>query len=216
MTSRLPDEYFDRMYALADDPWRLSSRWYEHRKYAITLAMLPHPTFRHAFEPGCSIGTLTERLCHRCDHVTAVDIAEAALCGADLRLQQAGCRSRVTLSRSSLDEPWPTEPFDLIVLSEVGYYLESTNLTAVLARECPRLQAGTVVIATHWRHPVDEYPLTGDQVHQIIVRAPGLTRTGGYCDRDVVIDLFETGEAQSVAVRERLPGADSEFGLPVR
>jgi hypothetical protein len=40
MTARLPDAYFDAMYATSDDPWQLSSRWYEERKYAV---MLPRP-----------------------------------------------------------------------------------------------------------------------------------------------------------------------------
>ncbi|HKV18953.1 MAG TPA: SAM-dependent methyltransferase, partial [Mycobacterium sp.] len=54
MTSRLPDDYFDRVYEGSADPWRLGERWYEQRKYAITMALLPHPRYRHAFEPGCS------------------------------------------------------------------------------------------------------------------------------------------------------------------
>ena len=75
LNTRLPDAYFDEMYATADDPWRLSTRWYDQRKYAITLALLPNRRYRHAFEPGCSIGTLTALLLLRCDHVTAVDVA---------------------------------------------------------------------------------------------------------------------------------------------
>ena len=38
---RLPDRYFDDMYAAAADPWQLADRWYEQRKYAMTMAMLP-------------------------------------------------------------------------------------------------------------------------------------------------------------------------------
>ena len=44
MTARLPDAYFDRMYAASADPWQLQERWYEKRKYAITLALLPYPS----------------------------------------------------------------------------------------------------------------------------------------------------------------------------
>lgn len=83
MTSRLPDAYFDTMYDASADPWDLRTCWYERRKYAITLSMLPHRRYRHAFEPGCSIGTLTERLTERCEVVTATDVALAALRGAD-------------------------------------------------------------------------------------------------------------------------------------
>ncbi|MGZ4513708.1 MAG: SAM-dependent methyltransferase [Mycobacterium sp.] len=206
MTTRLPDAYFDQMYDGSDDPWQLSTRWYEQRKYAITLAMLPAGRYRHAFEPGCSIGTLTAKLARRCDYVTAVDVADAAVRGADARLREAGCRDRVTLSRSSLDATWPPGPFDLLVLSEVAYYLQAETLAEVLTRECPRLQPGATIVAAHWRHDVAEYPLTGDAAHDIIARTPGLTSLGRYRDADVVIEVFDTGDGRSVAAREGVPG----------
>jgi predicted O-methyltransferase YrrM len=207
VTTRLPDAYFDRMYAGADDPWQLSTRWYEQRKYAITLALLPDRRYRHAFEPGCSIGTLTARLARRCDRVTAVDVADAALRIADARLRRAGCLDRVTLSRSSLDAAWPPGPFDLLVLSEVAYYLNADVLAAVLRRECPGLRPGAKVVAAHWRHAVADYPLSGDQAHAVIAGTPELTSLGRYRDRDVVVEVFDTGDGRSVAAREGVPGA---------
>ena len=36
--------YFDRLYAADPDPWGFTSRWYEQRKYALTVAALPAPT----------------------------------------------------------------------------------------------------------------------------------------------------------------------------
>jgi predicted O-methyltransferase YrrM len=207
VSPRLPDAYFDRMYVGTDDPWQLSTRWYERRKYAITLAMLPARRYRHAFEPGCSIGTLTAELARRCDHVTAVDVADAALHGADARLCAAGCRDRVTLTRSSLDAAWPAGPFDLLVLSEVAYYLTAETLAAALRRECPRLLPGATIVAAHWRHDVADYPLSGDAAHDIIASTPGLTSLGRYRDPDVVIEVFDTGDGRSVAAREGVPGA---------
>ena len=211
MTERLPDSYFDRMYATSSDPWRLATRWYEQRKYAITLAMLPQRHYRHAFEPGCSIGTLTAMLAERCDHVTAMDVAGAALDIADTRLRadvdRDGPRDRVTLVRGSLDDPWPPGPFDLLVLSEVAYYLEEELLAGLLRRECPRLARGATVIAAHWRHEVADYPLTGDRANRIIAATPGLISTGSYRDRDVVIEVFDTQSAASVAERDGVPGA---------
>ena len=112
MSERLPDGYFDRMYAASDDPWQLQERWYEQRKYAITMALLPHASYRHAFEPGCSVGVLTEQLAHRCDRVTATDIVPAALDATAQRLCQAGVQNGLTLLRRALDEPWPRGRFD--------------------------------------------------------------------------------------------------------
>lgn len=205
--SRLPDAYFEAMYAESADPWQLDSRWYEQRKYAITVSVLPRRRYRHAFEPGCSIGRLTELLLERCDLVTSTDVATGALQQADRRLRSTGLRGRVDLQRHSLEQPWPTGDFDLIVLSEVGYYLEKNTLRAVLHREHVRLTAAETVIAAHWRHAVDDYPMSGDQANEIIADTPGLHCVGGYRDPDVVIDVFGTGAAVSVAAREGVPGA---------
>ena len=205
MTARVPDAYFDQMYAESADPWQLAGRWYERRKYAITMALLPYARYRHAFEPGCSVGVLTELLTRRCDHVTATDVAPAALDVVHRRLLDAGARDRVTLLRQSLDEPWPPMPFDLVVLSEVGYYLHADALRAVLDRELPRL-ANATVVAAHWRHRVADYPMTGDHTNDVIAATAGLHQIGGYRDADLAIEVFDTASAASVAARTGIPG----------
>ena len=171
------------------------------------MALLPAARYRHAFEPGCSVGLLTEQLTARCDHVTATDVAAAALDATEGRLTRAGRRDTATLLRSSFDTPWPAGDFDLVVLSEVGYYLSAARLRAVLDRECLRLAPDATLIAAHWRHPVADYPLSGDRTHHIIAATAGLHHLGGYRDADVVIDVFSTGSALSVAARTGVPGA---------
>jgi SAM-dependent methyltransferase len=203
MTARLPDSYFDRIYEASVDPWRLGERWYEQRKYAITMAVLPRPRYRHAFEPGCSVGVLTAMLAARCAHVTATDVAQGALDAARGRVTA----DNVTLLRRSLDEPWPATDFDLVMLSEVGYYLHASTLRELLDREVPRLTGPATVVAAHWRHAVDEYPMSGDQTNAVIAATPGLRRIAGYRDDDVVVDVFDTASAASVAARTGVPGA---------
>lgn len=207
MTARLPDAYFADMYSRATDPWQLADRWYERRKYAITMAMLPAPRYRHAFEPGCSVGVLTGHLAERCDAVTAIDVAQRALDATADRLLALGHRDRVTLRRASLDEPWPAAEFDLVVLSEVAYYLSAGHLRGVLDREVPRLATGTTVIAAHWRHPVADYPLTGDAADAVITATRGLTTSARYVDDDVVISILTNGIGRSVAAASNVPGA---------
>ena len=163
--------------------------------------------YRHAFEPGCSIGVLTERLAQRCDHVTAPDVAVAALDAAHRRLVRAGQRNAVTLLRASLDQPWPANRYDLVVLSEVCYYLDPGVLRAVMDREVPQLAAGATVLAAHWRHPVADYLTTGDQANDVIAATAGLHHLGGYRDADVGIDVFAAGTPISVAARTAVPGA---------
>jgi hypothetical protein len=50
--------YFRARYAASPDPYGLAERWYEARKYALTVALLPREHYGTAFEPGCSIGVL--------------------------------------------------------------------------------------------------------------------------------------------------------------
>jgi cyclopropane fatty-acyl-phospholipid synthase-like methyltransferase len=193
------------MYADSADPWELGTRWYEQRKYAITLAMLPRRHYSHAFEPGCSVGVLTALLTERCTRVTATDVAAAALESAQQRLGELGRRDQVTLLRASVDELWPAGSFDLLVLSEVGYYLAPGALRSVLDRECPRLAAGATVIAAHWRHPVDDYLMSGDDVNEVVGATTGLHAIGSYRDADVAIDVFDTADGASVAARTGVP-----------
>ena len=202
----MPDQYFTDMYAVSPDPWRLADRWYERRKYAITVAMLPLPTYRHAFEPGCSVGVLTELLTDRCERVTATDVAQAALDEARVRLDGIGRLDRVSLRRLSLDSAWPAADYDLVVLSEVAYYLSASTLREVLDRECARLDPGTTVVASHWRHRVEDYPLTGDEANAVIARTSDLHETAAYLDDDVAIAVFTKGSDQSVATRFGVPG----------
>jgi hypothetical protein len=207
VTGRLSDQYFDEIYAAAADPWSLGERWYEQRKYAITLAMLPSPSYEHAFEPGCSVGVLTESLAALCAKVTATDVAAGALDATRARLERSGARTRVDLLRLSLDEPWPLDGTDLVVLSEVAYYFEASALRDVLDRECPRLDGGATIVAAHWRHAVADYPMSGDEANEVIAATPGLHRMAGYRDDDVVIDVFTVGASASVAARTDVPGA---------
>ena len=195
------------MYAHASDPWNLAARWYERRKYGITLSMLPYQRYRHALEPGCSVGVLTELLLARCDRVTATDVAPSALDTACRRLRASGRREQVMLLRRSLDEPWPPGPFDLVVLSEICYYLQPDTLRAVLDREIPRLARGATVVAAHWRHRVDDYPISGDHANDVIAATAGLHLIGSYRDADVAIEVFDTGSNASVAARNGIPGA---------
>ena len=44
----LPRTYFDAMYQEAADPWGFEDRWYEQRKFSVSLAMLPAVRYRSA------------------------------------------------------------------------------------------------------------------------------------------------------------------------
>lgn len=192
----LPPSYFDAMYEASPDPWGFTSRWYEQRKYALTLAALPARRYRRAVEIGCSVGILTAGLAERCDELIALDPSPAALTAAGKRVP-----SNVQLVRGSVPSGWPTGPWDLVVLSEVGYYLSDSDLQVLLDLVEQDLAPGGTVLACHWRHPVADYPLTGDQVHLALTRWPRLSRIE---EEDFLLDVMLPGGAPSVARREGL------------
>lgn len=193
--------FFDAMYAGSPDPWGFRTRRYEARKRAITLAALPQDFYERAFEPGCAIGMLTDGLAARCGHLLATDISEPALTQA--RQAVAG-HPHVTVTRLAIPDEWPAGSFDLVVLSEVGYYLDRSDLPDLARRAAGSLAAGGTLLACHWRHPVDDYPSTGDEVHEILASGPELVRVVRHEEEDFLLDVWTRGQVPSPARREGL------------
>ncbi|MFO7690455.1 MAG: class I SAM-dependent methyltransferase, partial [Cryobacterium sp.] len=191
--------FFDSFYAAERDPWGCETRWYERRKHALTLAAVPRARFSSALELGCSIGVFTEMLVTRCDTVLAVDISVEPLRIASARL--AG-HPEVVFERHNIPSDWPAGQFDLIVLSEVGYYCSIADLRRLLERCRASLTPEGVLLACHWRHPVLAHPLSGDTVHAQLARVAGLQRTVHHLEYDFVLEVFEPRPARSVAQRE--------------
>lgn len=156
-------EYFDSLYGAADDPWKLADRFYERRKRAALLASLPRERFRRAFEPGCAAGLLTEQLGRRCDELVAWDVAERAVA---LTTERVAGSDNVRVGRGRIPDDWPDGEFDLVVLSEVGYYC--TDLDALVAATRAALADDGVVVGCHWRHRARQHVHSGDAVHRAL------------------------------------------------
>lgn len=197
---------FEAVYADSDDPWSVTHRWYEERKYALTLAILPARRFRRGFEPGCSVGVLTEMLAQRCDELVATDVVPGALETARGRVPDP----HVDLRCAGADD-WPEGTFDLVVLSELGYYLTDAAFAVFLERAAQQLTDNGVVVAAHWRHPIPGAYRDARAVHSALAAQPGWVRLAAYRDDDVLIETFGV-ERTSVAAGEFAvtPGGSSE------
>lgn len=158
--SGVPLGYFDAMYAEDDDPWGFDSAWYERRKYALTLALLPRHRYRRALEPGCSIGSLTELLAARCDELIAFDFHESSVERARRRLSD---RSNVEVRQEVFPRFWPDDGGDLVVWSEVAYYLGDDGARAALDGLDRWLEPGGDLIAVHFTGETD-YPRSGRSI----------------------------------------------------
>ena len=164
------------------------------------MASLPRERFSVVFEPGCSNGELTIQLASRCDRVVAWDVVDDALARTRTRAIAAGFPG-VEIRHGALPDDWPDEHADLIVLAEVGYYLDAPDPNRAVDLALSRLQRTGALGAVHWRHAAPDYPLTGDQVHQIIDAHEDLDRLGGYQDDDFRLDVWTHAPVQSVAVQ---------------
>lgn len=153
--------YFERLYRDADDPWDYEASPYEAAKYAATLAALPRARYRRAAELGCSIGVLTAGLAERADAVLALDVSPEALDRARARCAR---HAHVRFERRVLPAEAPEGPFDLAVLSEVGYYLSPADLDRLAERLAGAVEPGGHLALVHWTGETD-YPQTAAAVH---------------------------------------------------
>jgi SAM-dependent methyltransferase len=160
----VPPAYFAALYRADRDPWRMRTSAYEQEKYRETIALLPPRRFRSALEVGCSIGVLTRLLSGHAERLLAVDVDDLALSRA-----RETCRDRdnVTFEKRVVPGDWPAGMFDLIVLSEVLYFLDPADIEATA--RCAAASAGhdALIVLVNW-----------------------LGRTDAACDGDTAAKLF--------------------------
>ena len=154
--------YFERLYARDPDPWRFATSEYERDKYAATLAALPPRRFERGFEIGCSIGVLTRQLSERCDALLAVDVSDIALDQARERCPGA------SFANMDLRSEWPEGQFDLILFSEVLYYLGLDGIRRVARHTVESLAPGGAVGLVNWFGPTDG-ACTGDEAAELFI-----------------------------------------------
>ncbi|MFH8407857.1 class I SAM-dependent DNA methyltransferase [Streptomyces sp. NPDC018019] len=150
-------EHFDKVYRSKPDPWGTLHKPYEQEKFADTASLLPAGRFRSALEIGCGVGALTRLLAPHCDHLLATDCSAAAVgqarenCADLPHLTFETLRVPSELDAKTLPTHLPS-PIDLIVMSEVGYYLSTPDLLLTTARITALLRPGGHVLLAHWVH----------------------------------------------------------------
>jgi protein-L-isoaspartate O-methyltransferase len=181
-------EYFSRIYELSHDPWGFERSWYERRKYAMTLAALPRERYEAAFEPGCSFGVLSELLAPCCERLTCYELVPSVAMRARERLRKF---SHVDVREAAIPAEWPESPVELVLLSEVLYYLPAAGIEAVASHIERTLQPGGHVVAVHYRKETD-YPMSGDAAATTLMAC--LTNSvllGTYLEPAFRIDVLE-------------------------
>jgi SAM-dependent methyltransferase len=157
----LPSEYFEDKYQADIDPWRFKTSEYERDKYQATLGSLTKDRYPAALEVGCSIGVLTKLLSPRCVSLLAVDSSPTAIEAA-----KSVSAPNVVFRVANLPAEFPKGKFDLIVLSEILYYFDKSDLARVAQSCIDSISQDGQIVLCHWLGETD-YPLTGVEASEL-------------------------------------------------
>lgn len=193
--------YFDALYALNQgDPWHYEQRWYEQRKRQICKALLPKLHFESAIEIGCSNGMLSQELAPHTGELICLDANTTAIQLAQQRLQDY---SHVSFVQGIVPEDLPERKFQLIVLSEVLYYLDQAALEKLTHWLQHALDAEGCILACHWRAPISGFSFTGDDIHDHLNTHLPYKKCSQLQEPDFLVDVW-INSPQSVAEQEGL------------
>jgi SAM-dependent methyltransferase len=186
----LTTDFFENLYQANPDPWAFETSEYEAQKYVTTLNELPHASYQAGFEIGGSIGVLTEKLAQHCQSLLSVDVSNIA---QDQAKQRCRHLSNIDFQLMSVPQEFPNQYFDLVILSEVGYYWSWEDLRKAQRLILEHLQLNGHLLLVHWIVDARELPLTGEEVHDSFLKlVPNhLKHLKSLKEEKYRLDLFE-------------------------
>ena len=146
MPKMIDADGFEAMFRGDIDPWNYVGSRFEARKRRVLLRACGSRRFGRALEVGCATGVTTLELARICSRLVAVDASPTALREAARRTIGAG---NVTLRLVRLPARTPPGPFDLIVVSEVLYYLPERHACTVIDAMRRALAPGGRLVLLH-------------------------------------------------------------------
>ncbi|WP_290063201.1 bifunctional PIG-L family deacetylase/class I SAM-dependent methyltransferase [Amycolatopsis solani] len=182
-----PVSRFAELYAGAEDPWSVGTKWYERRKRAVALACLPDEHYGTVVEPGCGVGVLTRDLAARAGRVLAFDPVPAAVSRA--REAVAGL-SHVDVHMGSVPAAIPDGPVDLFVYGELLYYLDDLAFEETVEASVAALRPGGHLLAVHWLPWAPEAPRDGRDAHARLLAHPALEPLVEHTDEQFLLHVL--------------------------
>jgi peptidoglycan/xylan/chitin deacetylase (PgdA/CDA1 family) len=163
--------YWNTLFS-REDPWDYSSA-YEQQKYRHTLEILPDEPFARALELGCAEGLFTKMLSGYADEVLAMDISERAL---ERATKKCAGQDNVLFLQHDIAQGINVGGFDLIVCSEILYYLRDRYALAAFAGQVKHaLRPGGYLLMTHANMVSDDKTQTGFDFNEIGAKFIGET-----------------------------------------
>jgi SAM-dependent methyltransferase len=145
MSSRSAIQRYLQQELSRPDPWRLGTSAFDTARYQTMLefARSDRPYMR-GLEVGCAAGAFTERVAPLCREWLVIDVVQAAIERASARLKG---NSNIEWHVADIVTFRPQKSFDLIIVSEVLYYLRGReNLVRAVGNLFRLMAPGGVLI----------------------------------------------------------------------
>ena len=174
------------------DPFGFDVNPEEQLKFARTLEVCGDGRLGRVLELGCAVGSFTEVLAPRAEEVLAIDVSQAAVDQVADRLRE---HRHVRARAMSIPSELPDGPFDLVVASDVLYYLPVEELRTCVDRIEASLGDGGAFVAVHYVPRMGSV-LNGDEAHDLVASHTSLDhvlaeRTEFGPGRTYRVDRFE-------------------------
>lgn len=158
---------FEQKFRKDIDPWNYQHSQFERNKRRLLMAACGCVKRGRGLELGCANGETTRRLAPLCLTLLALDGSPTVLAEARRR---AGIKGHVKFVQAILPEQTPSGPFDLIVASEIAYYLAPHALQRLARRLVRALAPGGRVVLLHHRRLFGDAAQYSAGAHQTLCR----------------------------------------------
>ncbi len=180
------------LYAHDPDPWDHGSSDYERGKHDATVRAAGPRRWRNALEIGCGNGVLAERLAPHCARLTAMDCIPSAVALARARLRRL---PNVTVCEGDATA-LPVAAPDLVVLSEMLYFLQPDEVSALAGTIAHHAAPDGRVVSVNWLGSTGER-LSGREAADLFARGFGRWRRTRHQQRHYLLDVFDAPQRVS-------------------
>lgn len=137
---------FETLFRTSSDPWNYRTSAFEAAKRRVLLRACGPQKLGRGLELACAIGETSRALAARCLTLVATDGAPTAL---ERARALTPAKARIDYRQAVLPQGVPRGPFDLIVVSEIAYYLSPRALRTLAFRLMRVLAPGGRVVVLH-------------------------------------------------------------------
>lgn len=162
------DHFFDE-----GDPFGFDVHPEEQLKFDRTLEVCGDGPLGRVLELGCAVGTFTEVLAPRATDVLAIDVSQSAV---DQVLRRLDGQDHVRAVAMDIPDEFPDETFDLVIASDVLYYLPVPVLQRCVDRIEESLAPGGTFVSVHYVPRMGSV-LNGEEAHDVVIAHTRLEHT---------------------------------------